>query len=60
MVRLTSVSMPKAMRQTTLSVRVTGVKRTRVRLRLGAWIFRFGALVMGCDVEIAGLADRKS
>lgn len=40
----------------TLDVRVTGVRRARVRLWVGARLMRLAAAVIGCDIEITSEA----
>lgn len=47
------VNAAKAAKQLTVHVRVTGMRRVRVRLWLGARIIRFGAWVMGTRSEIS-------
>ena len=36
----------------TLKLKLTGMTRAAVRRKLGAWLIKLGALVIGCAVEI--------
>ena len=47
-----NIHMPELMRQTTLSIAVTGVRCARFRLWLGVHIMRLAAAVIGCNVEV--------
>lgn len=44
--------MSEGMRAVTVDVRLTGVAVARLRLVLGCLLFRLGAIVAGCNVEI--------
>jgi len=36
----------------TLKVRITGVRAWAVRMKIGGWILRLAALVMGMDMHV--------
>ncbi|HYH39913.1 MAG TPA: hypothetical protein VD860_16955 [Azospirillum sp.] len=42
----------EAVRSVTINVKVTGVRRLRARLWLAEKLFRLGAVVAGCGIEI--------
>ena len=46
------VHMPSVVRGITLQCKVTGAKRTRMRLWAGAQVMKLAALIMGCDIAI--------
>lgn len=46
------VPMSDAMRQLTVTVRVSGQRVAMVRLKAGTWLIRLAAVVMGCNVEL--------
>ena len=50
---LTAISMRDVMAQTTLQLSLIHVRRTRLRLWLGAQVIKFAARVIGCDIEIS-------
>jgi len=52
MATISSISMPKVMKQVTLHMVVTGMGRTQVRLWLGTQLLRLAGVVIGCGVEI--------
>jgi len=47
------VSLPDAMKGIRLDVVLTGQRETSVRLRMGAWLIKLAARVIGCDVDVA-------
>jgi hypothetical protein len=47
-----TINANEAMRSIKLTVRVTGLRRLRARLWLGARIVGLAALVMGCEAEV--------
>ncbi len=46
------IPMSDAMRQLTLSFRLTGVRIAAARLWLGCQVIKLAALIIGCGVEI--------
>jgi len=46
------IPMPQMMRQITLEVAVTGMRRTNLRVWLGCKLMIFAAFVMGCQIEV--------
>lgn len=55
MATISSISMPRAMKQVTLHMVVTGKRRTRVRLWLGSRLLRLARAIIGCGVEIVSM-----
>lgn len=50
---LHEVSAKEVMQQLTLSVRLTGFKRARIRAWLGIKIIALGVAVIGCKAEVS-------
>ncbi len=46
------VNAKKAGRGITLGVKMTGVKKYVVRLKIGVWLIKMGCKVIGCNVHI--------
>lgn len=55
MTTISNISMPKAMKQVTLHMVVTGICRTRARIWLGTQLLRLAGAVIGCGVEIVSM-----
>jgi hypothetical protein len=51
--QVVKVPMAKAMQDATLHVKVTGVRRWKARVAVGAWIVRLGAKVIGVRCEMS-------
>ncbi|HKY80270.1 MAG TPA: hypothetical protein VJM09_02220 [Sphingobium sp.] len=47
-----NISMPQVVRGITLQCSVTGVRRARLRIWLGAKMLKLAAAVIGCAVEV--------
>jgi hypothetical protein len=47
-----SVNAGEALRHIKVTIRVKGLRRLRFRLWLGSKLFRIGAAVMGCLIEV--------
>ena len=50
-------SASEAIRQCKVAIRVTGMKRAKLRLWLGIKLIALGAWITGCDVEINGFSE---
>lgn len=46
------LSIQEAMKTVTIDVVVTGQRTAAIRLRVGAWLIKLAARVMGCNVEV--------
>ena len=48
----TSIPIQRVMENVTMTVRVTGLCVWRVRLRLGVWLMRIAARIMGVELDV--------
>lgn len=46
------VHLPPLMRRITIQAKITGVKRTKLRVWFGCKIMMLAAAVMGCNIEV--------
>ena len=51
------IHMPKLMRQITLQVKVTGQRRTALRLRIGVQVLKLAATIMGCGIDVTSSTE---
>ena len=47
----TTIPIKSVMRDCTLNITVSGLKRLRVRLAIGAWLIALGVKVIGCKLN---------
>ncbi|QUT07934.1 hypothetical protein KFK14_11395 [Sphingobium phenoxybenzoativorans] len=51
------IHMPKLMSKVTLKVKVSGQRRTKLRIWIGSQILKAAAIVIGCGIEVASTLE---